>query len=333
MNSTSSTPLHGDTLARLQRGLVMVVAAAAALALWWWWRSGAGLALLVVWLIGTGHAWALGVEMVIAARVNRSDAAPAPTLWNWLHAWWRESTTAPCVFAWRQPFRSHWPQDHEPPATGNAGSTETMGAATVVLIHGFVCNRGFWAPWMRALRARGIRYVSVNLEPVFGSIDDYVALVEAAVSRASVPGAGRPQLVCHSMGGLAARAWLASAAGNRSRVDRVITIGSPHRGTWLANFSRLKNGRQMRPHGPWLDDLQRREYAQAGADAFRGFVCWYTHTDNIVFPASTATLPGADNRHVPGAGHVDLAFHPRVMSESLDMLAFAGSSPSERTAS
>ena len=47
----------------------------------------------------------------------------------------------------------------------------------------------------------------------------------------------------------------------------------------------------------------------------------------------TAMLPGADNRHVPGVAHVALAFHPRVMRESLAMLASAASSPRERTAS
>src|SRR5690606_35749952 len=96
---------------------------------------------------------------------------------------------------------------------------------------------------------------------------------------------------------------------------------SPHRGTWLGHFSHVANGRQMRPGCSWLEALAQREREQAGEHAYRGFVCWYANTDNIVFPASTATLPGADNRHVHGAAHVDLAFHPRVMGESLAMLA------------
>lgn len=333
MNTTHVDRLHGSALARLQRGLVLCLASAGALALWWWWRSGAGLALLIPCIIATGHAWAMGVEMMIAARVNRGDAAPVPRVADWLHAWWRESITAPRVFAWRQPFCSHWPADDALPVAAGGHEPAHAVSAPVVLIHGFVCNRGFWAPWMQVLRRHGIPFASANLEPVFGSIDEYVALVEEAVARASRFGPDKPQLVCHSMGGLAARAWLASAPANRTRVSRVITIGSPHRGTWLANFSRLRNGRQMRPGNPWLEDLERREQEQAGDAAYRSFTCWYTHTDNIVFPASTATLPGADNRHVPAAGHVDLAFHPRVMTESLAMLASAASSPSERTVS
>ena len=138
-------------------------------------------------------------------------------------------------------------------------------------------------------------------------------------------------LVCHSMGGLAARAWLAATPGARSRVHRVITIGSPHHGTWLGQFSHVPNGQQMRRNHAWLITLAAQERAASDAP-YEHFTCWYSNADNIVFPASTAMLPGADNRHVPGVAHVALAFHPRVMRESLAVLASADKSPAERTA-
>ena len=50
------------------------------------------------------------------------------------------------------------------------------------------------------------------------------------------------------------------------------------------------------------------------------FTCWYTNCDNIVFPASTATMPGADNRLVRGVAHVELAFHPQVMRDSMALI-------------
>jgi triacylglycerol lipase len=325
----ASSPIDArpSRLARMQQGLVLVAGIALGSAVWWGIQNHWGWAVAGLLVVLTGHAWVLGLEMVLAARVNRADAAPKASARQWLHAWWREVCVAPKVFAWRQPFRWH----------GLPDSTTAVahGAAPAVLVHGFVCNRGFWLPWMARLRAAGMPYVSVNLEPVFGSIDEYVEHLERAVCQAEhlAGGGARPVLVCHSMGGLAARAWLSAAAQNRARIGGVITIGSPHRGTWLAHFSHLRNGRQMRPGGDWLARLVEREQALAPDNTYRGFVCWYSHTDNIVFPASTATLPGADNRHVPAAAHVDLGFHPRVMDESLAMLASAGSSPSERTVS
>jgi hypothetical protein len=44
----------------------------------------------------------------------------------------------------------------------------------------------------------------------------------------------------------------------------------------------------------------------------------------VVIPASTATLPGADNRLVRGAAHVELAFEPRVIAHVLDELRRQG---------
>ncbi len=320
--SRSSGP---SALARLQQWLVAI--AVVATALWWgfWWPRVPWLAWAGVALLLGGHALVLAVEAGAAAWLNRRDGTPRASGRELVRAWWQEVWVAPAVFAWRQPFRwRRWPDDTE----ARAGS-----GPAVVFIHGFVCNRGFWHPWMRRLRAQGVPYVSVNLEPVFGSIDDYVPLVADAVRRARrLCGGQPPMLVCHSMGGLVARAWLCSEPG--APVHRVVTIGSPHRGTWLGRFSHCANGRQMRLDGGWLGDLRGREsLADAEAGGYGRFVCWYSNADNIVFPASTATLPGADNRLVSGAAHVAMAFHPRVMSESLALLASAGRSPSERTAS
>lgn len=316
---------RSSSIARLQQGLL---AAAAAIALAWtdWTWPDAKIATLVgLAVITLSYAVVLGLETVGAALINRSDAAPLASRREWFNAWWQEVRVAPQVFAWRQPFRWRRLPDTltAPPASVPA----------VVLIHGFFCNRGFWLPWMKQLQAQGIPYVSVNLEPIFGSIDDYAPIVDDAVMRATALTGRAPTLICHSMGGLAARAWMAATPGAALRVQNIITIGTPHRGTWLARFSHLTNGRQMRHDCDWQQTLVARELALHPQRHAEQFVCWYSNTDNIVFPASTATLPGADNRLVRGAAHVALAFHPRVMAESLAMVASAGKSPSERTAS
>jgi hypothetical protein len=64
-------------------------------------------------------------------------------------------------------------------------------------------------------------------------------------------------------------------------------------------------------------DWQRALEALEPQAHFERFTCFYSHCDNIVFPASTATLPGADNRHVSGTAHVHLADHPQVLKEVL----------------
>ena len=199
----------------------------------------------------------------------------------------------------------------------------------VVLLHGFLCNRGFWLPWMRLLRARGHAYVAPTLEPAFGSIDDYAAAIDAAVRRVAAATGMPPVIIGHSMGGLAARAWLRAYGGKRDektgaagagaaerRVHRIITLGSPHGGAWSAFFTRAHNGAQMRIGNRWLAAL--RQHEPAGRAAL--FTCWYSNCDSVVFPASTATLPGADNRLVPGVAHLQMAFHAPLVQACLEEL-------------
>jgi hypothetical protein len=102
-------------------------------------------------------------------------------------------------------------------------------------------------------------------------------------------------------------------------VHRILTLGSPHAGTWLGRFSHAENGRQMRLGSPWLQALG----AQETPALRRLFVCWYSHCDNIVFPASTAALPGAQHRFVPGVAHLQMALHPLVMHECMQEIARA----------
>jgi pimeloyl-ACP methyl ester carboxylesterase len=306
----------------------VVVAVTSGAALFWlllFWDRSRWLGVAGTLVIVLSYALVLALEFVVSARVSRADVLPPAKVAAWIGAWWREVLTTPQVFCWRQPFR--WralpDTDHVPDGV--------RSERAVVFVHGFLCNRGFWLPWMRELRTLGIPYTSVNLEPVFGSITDYISTLDGAIDRAERLTGLPPMLVCHSMGGLAVRAWLAQAHRTGRRVHQVITIGTPHHGTWLGRFGVGTNSDQMRPNSEWLTALAADE-ANNKAAPYERFVCWYSNADNIVFPPSTAMLPGADNRHVPGVAHVALAFHPRVMTESLSILASAAGSPADRAA-
>nr|WP_310731942.1 MULTISPECIES: alpha/beta fold hydrolase [Rubrivivax] len=259
-------------------------------------------------LISLAYAAVLALEFACLRLAHGDDPAPRPSHRQLLRAWWGEVRSAPRVFCWQQPFCSRrWP-DHLPAdATGRRG---------VVFVHGFVCNRGVWNGWLARLRAAGVPYAAVDLEPVFGSIDAYVETIELAVQAVERTTGRPPVIVAHSMGGLALRRWWAER-GDLQRVHRAITLGTPHRGTWLARFAFSLNGRQMRIGSGWLQSLQQREPpGLAGA-----LTCFYSHCDNIVFPPSTATYPGADNRHLEGVAHVDMVDRAEPWNELQRWLA------------
>lgn len=221
------------------------------------------------------------------------------------------SRQAALVFGWWQPFREHATPDWLPPRPPDGAPPRG-----VVLVHGFLCNRAFWTPWFAPLRARGHAYVAVTLEPPFGSIDDYAGTIDAAVRHVTEATGRAPLIVGHSMGGVAIRAWLRAVPGADARVQRVVTIGSPHDGTWPARHARSVAAQQMRLHGPWLRALRAQE--PAGRAAL--FRCWYSNGDNVVYPHATATLEGADNHLIEGLAHVEMAFDRRVMGDCLELL-------------
>lgn len=274
----------------------------------WRWPASPWQAVLGALLVPMVPPIVIGVELLLARHVARNDrAAPVPSIRQLLRAWRGETVQWFRVFWWRQPLRWREVDDH----------VDTPGPKTpVVFVHGFMCNRGFWTPWMRRLRQLGHPYVAVNLEPVFTSIDDYAPIIDAAVHRITTATGRRPVLVCHSMGGLAARAWWRTVR-DPARVAHLVTIGSPHGGTWLARFSTRANGLQMRLQNEWLAGLE----ASHAEVALPPVTCWYTNCDNVVFPPSTAMLPSADNRFVPGQPHVGLAFHPEVIERTIALLS------------
>ena len=193
----------------------------------------------------------------------------------------------------------------------------------VLLIHGYGCNSGYWHWMSKKLRRARIMHHAVNLEPVLAGIDGYGELIHrAAEALCRDSGSARLIIVAHSMGGLASRAYLRDYGS--ARIEKVITLGTPHRGTGLANHGPGLNSRQMRRDigndgaaSDWLLQLKKTESTAITTL----FVSLYSHHDNIVWPQQSAHLDRATNIGLQGIGHVALALdddvQQRVISEIL----------------
>lgn len=298
-------------LARLQQRVLFGLLIFASTWVWFLWPCSRAWALTGALFCLGGYTLALAAELFAMQWINRKDPVARATSRELLCAWANEIWIDALVFGWRQPFRSMVMPDQ-------VEGAELYGQRGVVFVHSLICNRGFWAPWLRQLRGGKHAFAAVNLEPVFGSISAYVPAIDAAVRAVTAASGMPPVLVCHSMGGLAARAWLDSRVEKSCALPahHMVSIGSPHHGTWLAKFGHSPNAIEMREGSAWLAKLNARV-----ADV--PWLCWYSNCDPVVFPASTATLPGADNRLVRGAAHVQLAFLPEVMNETLALLKMA----------
>jgi triacylglycerol esterase/lipase EstA (alpha/beta hydrolase family) len=182
---------------------------------------------------------------------------------------------------------------------------------TVVFVHGYLANRSSFLPLAGYLRLRGLRALhGFDYASAGGVVNAAIALRDHL--RATVRG-GRIDLVCHSLGGLVARVYLQELGGAR-RVDRCITLGTPHRGTYNAYWVASRVGRQLRPDSALLERL---EATRAAAARVR-FTSIVAGSDNIVVPRVFAA--GDDVVHVPHLGHVGMLFSPTVFRAIADRL-------------
>jgi triacylglycerol esterase/lipase EstA (alpha/beta hydrolase family) len=200
-----------------------------------------------------------------------------------------------------QPFVRVFMGDGRPPRAGGA-------RLPVLLVHGYVSNRGVWWAFRRALAARSETVWAVSLEPVYGAIDSLVDPLAARIDELlAITGRGQVVLVTHSMGGLVARAYLRDHGG--AKVARLVTLGGPHHGSVHAYLGAGVNARQMEPGSPWLELLARSE-----ANGVRvPFTSIFSHHDNFVAPQTSSAHPAARNAPLAGVGHVSLAFSGEVL--------------------
>jgi pimeloyl-ACP methyl ester carboxylesterase len=191
----------------------------------------------------------------------------------------------------------------------------------VLLVHGYLSNRGLMHGLIRALEEAGAPQVfTFNFRGVFAPIDALVGQLDGQVRRvAEATGQERVVLVCHSMGGLVARAWLAKHGPHR--VARLVTIASPHNGTALARLGLGANARQMGRESKFLRDLRAGEGERGPGCAATSI---YSVHDNLVAPQDTSCLPWATNVAVAGVGHVEILDAEPVHRLVVDALRDSG---------
>lgn len=294
-----------------------------------------GLYLVVgAWLVGA-RGWGAGNAVLFAAGcalVVRIGFGLATYALAW---WWRsavptgfrigpiallrhvvaEIAAIVAAYAILQPFERAW--------MGATGPAPQPGARLpVLLVHGYACNRAVWRSLVRGLSARGESVYAVSFEPVGGAIDLWVPPLAVYIDELlALTGRDRVVLVAHSMGGLAARAYLCAHGG--AKVARVITLGAPHQGSLHARLGCGENARQMEPGSPWLTALAAAENSGIAAP----LVSIYSHHDNFVAPQASAVHPHARNVGLAGVGHLTMHFS-RPVRELLLQEIDAANAPS-----
>ncbi len=187
----------------------------------------------------------------------------------------------------------------------------------ILLIHGYMM-RGWTLMYLKKrLQKDGWNNVySWNYIPPFKEIPYYAGQLENKISDIlKETSQSKIILICHSMGGLLARYYISHLKG-KSYVEKLITIGTPHKGTQLWSFTHSPCGTDMRPGSNFLKKLGLIPATIKTLSIFSSF-------DEIVLPYQNSCLKGKNilNKEFDNLGHMRLVFSAQVYEEVQSFLS------------
>jgi pimeloyl-ACP methyl ester carboxylesterase len=187
------------------------------------------------------------------------------------------------------------------------GSSNTR--RPVVLWHGLAMNRTNWIWLGRSLARRGIGplYGASYFSPqsVARSAEKLKRIVDAVCAKHNCE---RIDIVAHSLGGVVARYYIARLGG-ADKVGKLVTIGSPHRGTITSRFAPLiPSVEEQRIESRFLQEL-------GPLIAHKGirYTSVWSRADAVVEPPESASIaPVGEDCVFEDIGHLALLLSRRV---------------------
>ncbi|MBW4645317.1 MAG: triacylglycerol lipase [Goleter apudmare HA4340-LM2] len=191
--------------------------------------------------------------------------------------------------------------------------TENQQPNPVLLIHGIGDTGAVFNTMASYLRQRGWSIHTLDLIPNNGavSLEQLAKQVDDYVATNFVP-EQTIDLVGFSMGGIVSRYYLQRLGGIK-RVQRFITISSPHYGTVIAYGSRLPGCVQMRTNSAFLKDLN----SDAVMLKQLNFTSIWTPYDLMIVPANSSQM--LLGREVV----VSVALHPWMLKDPRSLATVA----------
>ncbi|YAF96035.1 MAG: lipase family alpha/beta hydrolase [Nodularia sp. CChRGM 3473] len=192
-------------------------------------------------------------------------------------------------------------------------NTKNQQRNSVLLVHGIDDTGSVFRQMTGYLRQLGWSVYTLDLVPnncdagldvLAQQVADYVATNFAPEQPLD--------LVGFSMGGIVSRYYV-QRLGGINRVQRFITISSPHHGTVIAYASQRPGCLQMRPNSAFIQDLN--------SDALileqLNFTSIWTPYDLMIVPANSSQMPLGQEVIVP------VALHSWMLTDSRSLAAVA----------
>jgi pimeloyl-ACP methyl ester carboxylesterase len=194
------------------------------------------------------------------------------------------------------------------PTVPNPWPIQRHDHVPILFIHGIFHNRSAFA-WLKTRLAweGWPHFKEINLSTSRHTVAEMAEQtafhVQSLRARCQVP---QIDIVAHSMGGIIARYYIQMLGGD-GKVRHLITLGTPHRGTLLSQYSRLPYFRELSPESQTIQRLNQRTLPRLTQGlAISG------NLDIFMQPRDCSWWEGMRNIELSNVGHAGLLFSRRV---------------------
>ncbi len=186
---------------------------------------------------------------------------------------------------------------------------EPDGHPPLIFVHGLGGNRGNFWPMALFMRFSGRkRSYKIHFDGSQSFDDMAAALARFVRDVQEATGESTVEVVAHSMGGLIARLAIVDYdLGDAVRT--LITLGTPHKGTFPARFANTDHTRLLRPESELIRHLEAHPLP-----AHIRTVCFWSKNDLLVLPAESGVLDGAEAVELTPFTHYSYLLDPKGWS-------------------
>jgi triacylglycerol esterase/lipase EstA (alpha/beta hydrolase family) len=208
------------------------------------------------------------------------------------------------------------------PRTARIEAQPDDGHRPIIFVHGLGGHPGNFFPMRKFLSLHGRkRTYALALDPaadMSANAERFARFVDEVIRANDLPSGAQVDCVAHSMGGLVVR--LAIDGDTSARIATLVTLGSPHQGTYAARYGASRNVVDLRPDSA----VMRRLAAQLpwpGPPSHPRLVALWSASDVLLLPAEAACTEGAETIEMIGFTHYSYLLHPRGWTQVLSALS------------
>ncbi|MEH6394518.1 lipase family alpha/beta hydrolase [Pseudoalteromonas sp.] len=197
-----------------------------------------------------------------------------------------------------------------------------MAVKQVVVLHGLYMSGFVMRPLCSQLEKSGLNILNLSYNTLSPDRAAIFAQIDAFIDDKCTA------LVCHSMGGLVARAYLAANSIQSQNVEKVITLGTPHKGSHIARRMQqkgfdvfLKNSVEflLTENGDWPFNAKLYSIAGDLPIGLMPLIAKGSQSDGTVLLDETK-LNGMAEHKVFHLSHTSMIYSRQVMNYIVELL-------------